>query len=318
MKWNQYTIYTTEEAEELVTSLLFDMGITNCEVRDSLPVLSPEDAALFEDVMPALPEDTGEAEVVFYLDDEANEAEILEKIREGLEEMRAYVDPGTGRILREETEDKDWVNNWKEHFKPFSVDDILIKPTWTDLPEEDKDKLLIEIDPGTAFGTGSHETTRLCIHGICRYVKPGSRVLDVGTGSGILGIIAVKKGAASFTGTDIDPLAVEAAEENAKVNGLESSQYRLILGDIISDPAVQEEAGEACYDVVLANILADVIIPLQKEVVRHMKQGAYIITSGIINLKEEAVKEALLENPELEIVDTLYEGEWVSFIARRS
>lgn len=318
MKWNQYTIHTTEEAEDLVLSMLYDLGITNVEVKDSLPVMDEEDLKLYEDVMPVLEESDGSSDIVFYTSDEEDAEALLSQVREGLEELKAFVDTGDASITEEETEDKDWVNNWKEHFSAFMVDDVLIKPTWVDMPEDMPHRLMVEIDPGTAFGTGSHETTKLVIHGMKKYLKPGDRVLDVGTGSGILGIIALKSGASYALGTDIDELAVEAAEENIAVNGLEKEQFSLILGDILTEEKVQKAVGDECFDMAVANILADVIIPLQKEVVRHIKPGGILITSGIINLKEEAVREALLANPALTITDTLYEGEWVSFIARKN
>ena len=317
MKWKKYTLHTVSAAEELVTSLLYDLDITNIEVVDSLPVMDEAEEKLFEDVMPALKEDDGKADVIFYLDDDVPSEELLNALQEGLDELRDFMDIGEGSIEEQDTEDKDWVNNWKEHFTAFSVDEFLIKPTWIELKEEEKGKTLIEIDPGTAFGTGSHETTKLCIHGISRFLKPHDRVLDVGTGSGILSIIALKKGAAYALGTDIDELAVSQAEENFAVNGVDPSRYQLILGDILTDDSVQAAVGDEAYDLVLANILADVIIPLQKEVTRHMKHGAVLVVSGIINLKEEAVRQALEENPELEILKTSYEGEWVSFAARR-
>lgn len=317
MKWKQFTIKTTTQAEDLVTSLLYDIGVTNVEVRDLLPVLSEEEAAIFEDVMPEVKEDDGQAEIVFYTDEDVDEEDFLQQIRTGLEELASFVNIGSGEILESETEDKDWVNNWKEHFSPFVVDDILIKPTWTEMPEGCEDKILLEIDPGTAFGTGSHETTKLCIHGIEKYLKQGDRVLDVGTGSGILGIICLKKGASFVTGTDIDPLACEAAEENILINGLSPESFEVVSGNILEDKELQDRIGDETYDLVLANILADVIIALQKEVVRHIKKGGIFVTSGIINLKEEQVREALIKNPDLEILETVYEGEWVSFVLRK-
>ena len=177
--------------------------------------------------------------------------------------------------------------------------------------------MMIEIDPGTAFGTGSHETTQLCIRPLLKYVKAGDRVLDVGTGSGILGITALKLGASFVFGTDIDPLAVETARENVEGNGIPEEQFRLRLGNIITDADIQQEAGPESYDIVVANILADIIIPLQEMIYTEMKHGALLIVSGIIDMKEDAVREALLENPEYELLETLHQGDWVSFTARR-
>ena len=321
MKWKEITIFTTSEAEDLVVDALSELGISGAEVRDRKPILSGDTMEIFKDVMPEAEEDDGKAEVVFYLEEDENEtdetAKLLEKVKEALTELEDFCDIGEGRIAVGETEDVDWINNWKEHFHAFTVDNILIKPTWVEKPEEDHSEIMIEIDPGTAFGTGSHETTQLCIHGIRKFMKPGDRVLDVGTGSGILGILALKLGASEAFGTDIDPLAVSQAEENILLNGIAPERFPVILGNIIDDEDVQQRAGFEKYDFVLANILADIIIPLQKVVWKQMKMGAYLTVSGIINLKEEAVRKALSENPHFEIVDSDVQGEWVSFTVKR-
>lgn len=317
MKWKEFTIHTTTEAEDLVADLLSEQGITGVEIRDKQQVLSDEDVAIFKEVMPALEEDDGLADVVFYLDEDCEEGPVIARVMAGLEELRIYANVGAGTIDAGETEDVDWINNWKAHFHAFYVDDILIKPTWVEKPADSHEAMMIEIDPGTAFGTGSHETTKLCITAIRKWMKPGDTVLDVGTGSGILSIAALKCGAKYAFGTDIDPLAVETAAENAALNGISEQDFTAVLGDIISNPETQALAGSEKYDLVVANILADIIIPLQKEVTRHMKKGGLLVVSGIINLKEEAVRKALTENPELEIIDETKLGEWVSFTARR-
>ena len=241
----------------------------------------------------------------------------MKEIQDGLDELSNFVDVGERTITTSETEDKDWINNWKQYFKPFTVDDILIKPTWEEIPEADKDKLLIQIDPGTAFGTGQHETTQLCIRQLRKYMTPGAKVLDVGTGSGILGITALKLGAGEVFGTDLDENAIVAVGENLESNDISIEKFTVIQGNIIDDEAVQQQAGIGCYDIAGANILAPVIIMLQGEIAKHIKPGAVFITSGIINTKEQAVKEALASNPELEIIETTYQGEWVSITARR-
>lgn len=272
---------------------------------------------MFIDILPKLPPDDGTARVSYYLEMEADAAGILEQVREGLDELRMFVDVGSGEISQTETEDLDWMNNWKQFFKPFTIDHILIKPTWEEIPEEHKDKLLVEIDPGTAFGTGSHETTQLCIRQMQKYLKAGDRVLDVGTGSGILGITAIKLGADRAFGTDLDENAVEAAKENVAVNHIPAEQFPIVTGNIIDDEALQKEAGLECYDIVVANILAPVIIMLSGEAARHMKKGAVMITSGIINTKETEVKKAFEENPDFEIVEVTHQNDWVSVTVRR-
>lgn len=318
MKWKKYTIETTSEAEELVAETLSECGITNVEIRDRKPILPGDTLEIYEEVMPKQLPDDGRAEVIFYMDGTEGSGPILSAVREGLDGLKAFLDAGPLTISEEETEDEDWVNNWKAFFHPFTVDDVLIKPTWEAMPENAEGKLLIEIDPGTAFGTGSHETTQLSIKALSKYMKPGDRVLDVGTGSGILSILAVKRGASFAFGTDIDPLAVEAAEENAQVNGVPGEKAAFLLGNIIDDPEVQEAAGFESYDVVVSNILADVIIPLQKEVVRHMKTGAYLLVSGIIDSKREALLEAFRKNEKLTLLGEDRLGEWMGFVLQKN
>lgn len=317
MKWKKFTLTTTTEAVDYLGSLFEDLGIEGMEIEDHVPLTEQETKGMFIDILPELPPDDGTARVSFYLNEDADVNAVLKGVREGIEEYRQFVDMGAGTITASETEDKDWINNWKQYFKPFTVDHILIKPTWEELPPEHADKLLIQIDPGTAFGTGKHETTQLCIRQLETYVKPGMKVLDLGTGSGILGITAIKLGAESVFGTDLDENAITAVGENLEANGIPSSQFSVIQGNIIDDVSVQDAAGYKCYDIVVANILADVIIMIQKQVPAHLKHGGIFISSGIIDMKEEAVREALLSNNELEILETTRQGEWVSFTARR-
>ena len=317
MKWKKYTLTTTTEAVDLISSMLDEIGIEGIEIEDNVPLTEQETKGMFIDILPELPPDEGVARVRFYLEDASREAEILKQVREGVEELRAFVDPGAGTVEISETEDKDWINNWKQYFKPFTVDDILIKPTWETVPPQDQDKLLIQIDPGTAFGTGQHETTQLCIRQLKKHVKPGDRVLDVGTGSGILGITALKLGAGEVFGTDLDENAITAVGENLEANGISQDRFRAVQGNIIDDETLQKEAGEGCWDIAVANILADVIIPLQKEIPAHLKDGGLFIASGIINMKEQAVREAVEANPLLEITEIHHQGEWVSVTARK-
>ncbi len=320
MKWLKYTINTTTEAVDLVSDMLSELGIEGIEIEDNVPLTESDTKGMFIDILPELPPDEGNAKVSFYLDDDTAPEEIealLEQVRDGLEETALFVNIGEGTIETGETEDKDWINNWKEFFKPFTVDDILIKPTWEQIPEEHKEKLMIEIDPGTAFGTGSHETTQLCIRQLQKYVAPGVKVLDIGTGSGILGIAAIKLGAEYAFGTDLDENAVTAALENVEVNHIPAEQFPIVTGNIIDDEALQQQAGIGTYDIVVANILAPVIIMLTGEADRHLKPGGIFITSGIINMKEEAVKEAFAAHPVWEVLETTYQGEWVSITARK-
>lgn len=317
MKWKKFTLTTTTEAVDLVSSMFDEIGIEGIEIEDNVPLTEKETKGMFIDILPELPPDDGTAKVSFYLDDDADTESILGQVREGLEELKLFVNLGACTIEESETEDKDWINNWKQYFKPFTVDDILIKPTWEEIPKEHEDKLLIQIDPGTAFGTGMHETTQLCIRQLKKYVTPETRLLDVGTGSGILGITALKLGAREVFGTDLDENAIVAVGENLEANGIGEGRFTVVQGNIIDDKGIQDKAGYECYDVAVANILADVIILLQKEIPVHIKKGGIFITSGIINMKEQAVREAFAANDSFEVLEVTYQGEWVSVTARR-
>ena len=317
MKWTKFTLKTTTEAVDLISSMLDELGIEGIEIEDNVPLSEADTKGMFIDILPELPPDDGTAKVSFYLEDLSNHEDLLRNIEEGLDDLSEFVNVGERTIAVSETEDKDWINNWKQYFKPFTVDDILIKPTWEEIPAEHADKLLIEIDPGTAFGTGKHETTQLCIRQLDKYIKGGEKVLDVGTGSGILGIAALKLGASEAFGTDLDENAVVAVRENLEANHIPAEKFGVVQGNIIDDKAIQDQAGYECYDIVVANILAPVIIMLQGEIAPHLKHGGIFITSGIINTKEEDVRQAMEANPELEIVEINHQNDWVSITARR-
>ena len=317
MKWKKFTLTTTTEAVDLISYTLDELGIEGIEIEDNIPLTEKETKGMFIDILPELPPDEGVAKVSFYLDEDDDIPAMMVKVKEALEELKPFTDLGAYTFAESETEDKDWINNWKQYFKPFTVDHILIKPTWETVPEEHKDKLLIQIDPGTAFGTGMHETTQLCIRQLEKYVTPDSEVLDVGTGSGILGITALKLGAKHVFGTDLDENAITAVGENLEANGIEPEQFKVVQGNIIDDKAVQDEVKYEYYDIAVANILADVIIMLQKEIPVHIKKNGIFITSGIIDMKEEAVKAAFEANDAFEIVEITHQGEWVSVTARK-
>ena len=317
MKWKKFTLTTTTEAVDLISYTLDELGIEGIEIEDNIPLTEKETKGMFIDILPELPPDEGVAKVSFYLDEDDDIPAMMAKVKEALEELKPFTDLGACTFAESETEDKDWINNWKQYFKPFTVDHILIKPTWETVPEEHKDKLLIQIDPGTAFGTGMHETTQLCIRQLEKYVTPDSEVLDVGTGSGILGITALKLGAKHVFGTDLDENAITAVGENLEANGIAPEQFKVVQGNIIDDKAVQDEVKYEYYDIAVANILADVIIMLQKEIPVYIKKNGIFITSGIIDMKEEAVKAAFEANDAFEIVEITHQGEWVSVTARK-
>ena len=317
MKWNQFRLKTTTEAEDIVSSMLADLGIEGVQIEDKIPLTQQDKEQMFVDILPDIPEDDGVAYLTFYLDPDLDAGTILAQVREEMEQMRAYVDVGDATIEESETEDVDWVNNWKQYFHQFYIDDILVIPSWEDVKAEDSDKLVIHIDPGTAFGTGMHETTQLCIRALRKYVKNGDLVLDVGCGSGILGMLALKFGAGHSIGTDLDPCALDATHENMEVNGIAKDQYEVMIGNIIDDKDVQDAVGYEKYDIVLANILADVLEPLTPVIVHQMKPGAVYITSGIIEYKETVVTEAV-KAAGLEVLEVNHQGEWVSVVARKN
>ncbi len=317
MKWNKFRLKTTTEAEDIVSSMLMDLGIQGVEIEDKIPLTQSDKEQMFVDILPDIEEDDGVAYLNFYLEPEEDKEKVLSRIRQELEEMSSYLNVGECRIEESETEDVDWVNNWKQYFHQFYVDDILIIPSWEDVRPEDKDKMVIHIDPGTAFGTGMHETTQLCIRQIRKYVTENTRILDVGCGSGILGMLALKFGAAYSVGTDLDPCAIEATYENMEVNGISRDQYEVMIGNIIDDKSVQDKVGYECYDIVAANILADVLVQLTPVVVNQLKTGGVYITSGIIDDKEQTVVDAV-KAAGLEVLDVTYQGEWVCVTARKN
>lgn len=316
MKWNKFTLKTRSEVEDIVISTLADVGIEGVEIQDKQPLTESDKQQMFVDIMPDIPDDDGIAYLNFYLDVDEDKEKVLADVRAALAEMQEFLDLGECTITESETEDKDWINNWKQYFKQFYVDDILIIPSWEEVKPEDRDKMIIHIDPGTAFGTGMHETTQLCIRQLKKYVTKDTELIDVGTGSGILSIIALKLGARHAVGTDLDPCAVPAVEENKEVNGIPVEAFDMMIGNIIDDKEVQDKVGYEKYDIVTANILADVLVPLTPVIVHQMKPGAVYITSGILDVKEEVVKEAVVAAG-LEVVEVTHQGEWVSVTARK-
>lgn len=316
MKWNRFTVKTKTEAEDIVISTLAEVGIEGVEIQDKQPLTEEDKAQMFVDIMPEGPADDGIAYLNFYLEEDADKEAILKDVREALDDLKNFMDIGEATIEESQTEDKDWINNWKQYFHQFYVDDILIVPSWEEVKAEDKDKMILHIDPGTAFGTGMHETTQLVIHQLKKYVTPDTEMLDVGTGSGILGIVALKLGAKHVLGTDLDPCAVPAVAENKEANQIVDETFDMVIGNIIDDKEIQDQAGYEKYDIVTANILADVLIPLTPVIVNQMKKGAYYITSGILDVKEEVVVEAV-KAAGLTVVEVTHQGEWVSVTARK-
>lgn len=317
MKWNKFRLTTTTEAEDIVSSMLMDLGIQGVEIEDKVSLTQSDKEQMFVDILPEIEADDGVAYLSFYLEEDEDKEKVLADVRAELQDMASYLNVGACTIEESQTEDVDWVNNWKQYFHQFYVDDILIIPSWEEVKPEDSDKMVIHIDPGAAFGTGMHETTQLCIRQIRKYTTPETTILDVGCGSGILGMLALKFGAKYSVGTDLDPCAIEATYENMEVNGINKDMYEVMIGNIIDDKDVQDKVGYGKYDIVVANILADVLVALTPVIVDQLKDGGIYITSGIIDDKEETVVEAV-KAAGLEVLEVTYQGEWVSVTARKN
>ena len=326
MKWKKYTIETTTAAEDFVSSMLSDLGIDGVEIEDKVPLGKEDMAKMFIDFLPELPPDDGVSLISFYLDAEEDHTEKLRQVEDGLKELSLFVEVGAGTVTESQTEDQDWVNNWKAFFHAFTIEnavadgqeikDILIKPTWEELDPADADKILVEIDPGISFGTGKHETTQLCIRQLIKYMKQGDEVLDLGCGSGILSIVSLKLGAGHLTGTDVDEDCITSTYENFAVNHLTREQGDFYVGNLIDDTGLQEKVGTEKYDIVVANILADVIIPMAPVIPARLKEDGIFISSGIIDFKEQEVKEAI-ERAGMTILEINHQGEWVGITARK-
>ena len=328
MKWTKFYIKTITEAEDMIVSSLYDLGLEGAQIEDKVPLTQTEKEQMFVDILPDFKEDDGVAYLSFFveinengkllLQDEETDAEsILSMVKEELEYLRSFMDIGDGTVTVDETEDIDWINNWKQYFHQFYIDDLLVIPSWEEVKEEDKEKMILHIDPGTAFGTGMHDTTQLCIRQLKKFITEETVLLDVGTGSGILAIISLMYGIKRAVGTDLDVCAIEATKDNMMANNIDPAKFEVMIGNIISEKEVQDKVGYECYDIVVANILADVLVPLTPVIVNQLKKGGVYITSGIIDDKEETVVEAV-KAAGLEVLEVTYQGEWVSVTARKN
>ena len=325
MKWRKYTVATTEEAEEAVVGALYMLGIDSVEIEDKAPVSPEANRGLFGEVLPDLPEDDHLARISFFAemkDDALPEEEqlLLDQVRGAIAEMRSYIDIGEGTVTTSETEDKDWINKWKEHFHSFYVDDIRIVPTWEEIPDGGEGAAMtLRIDPGTAFGTGKHESTQIAIRELRECVSEGDAVLDIGTGSGILGIIALKSGASYVYGTDIDEVAFPALTDNLANNGIAPETFDTALCNVITDEDARKEVmrhAPGGYKVVAANIIAEILADLTPFVPDFLAPGGYFITSGILREKEMLVRSAM-EKAGLTVLKTTYQGDWCGVMAQK-
>lgn len=328
MKWTKFYIKTITEAEDMIISSLYDLGLEGAQIEDKVPLTQAEKEQMFVDILPDFKEDDGVAYLSFFVeinkngklvlqDEETDVDSILSMVKAELEYLKSFMDIGEGTVTVDETEDIDWINNWKQYFHQFYIDELLVIPSWEEVKEEDKDKMILHIDPGTAFGTGMHETTQLCIRQLKKYITKDTHLLDVGTGSGILAIISLMYGIKSAVGTDLDICAMEATKENMLANHIDPEKFEVMIGNIITEKKVQDKVGYECYDIVVANILADVLVPLTPVIVNQLKKGGVYITSGIIDDKETTVVEAV-KAAGLEVLEVTYQGEWVSVTARKN
>lgn len=321
MDWIKATIYTSAAGIEGVTGRLYQLGITGLEIEDEQDFKDfLEDNKQYWDYVDEdlIKEKHKETNVSCYVSDDLNGQELLAAIRGSMAEMKSIDENneyGRLEVKVENTTTEDWANNWKKYFHPMEVGEkILIKPEWEEY-NESTDRIVFNINPGMSFGTGSHYTTQLCIESLEKYVKPGVKMLDLGCGSGILSIISLLLGAEEAVAVDIDPNAVDTAYENAAMNNVTSEHYHVFSGNVVTDPDVQAEIGKYQYEVVAANIVADVIIGLAPKAHEYMKEGGVFITSGIIADRENDVREALLENG-FEIVSVSRRKDWVSIVCR--
>lgn len=338
MKWLKYTLETTTEAADLIIDMLGELGIYGVEVIDKVPLTEAEKKQMYVDILPESLPDDGRAELIFYISDGAPDEdatafynsgtgienvatfysdELIEKIRKGLEEVSGFVDIGSGAIRISETENTDWANKWKDFFHTFRIgENIVVAPAWEEPENIGAEDIVIKIDPGVAFGTGTHETTRLCVEELQKYVKEGIEILDVGCGSAILTIAAIKLGANRGYAMDIDPVAVKSAKENLEINDITGDLVKLETGNLLEDKALAKELYKKQYDIVVANILAPVLVPLTPVIVPALKEGGYYICSGIVSELADTVVEAI-EKSGLKLLSKNQDNDWVCLVARK-
>jgi len=354
MKWLCITINTVTDAEDIISSALFSCGITGIQIENSLPPTESEMRAMYNDVLPETePEgfegNSRDSKVICYLrtedpsDDESEITggliddsysihdriysddeirDILNSISSHIDRLKNYSDIGCGTIDITVTSDHDWIDAWKQYYEPVSIGDLLILPEWMDTPDTYKEDVrrkttkLIKLNPGTAFGTGSHETTRLSIMGLLKYLRPGDRLLDIGTGSGILGLCALAEGASSVTATEIDSSCRSSVEHNLSLNGVDSENFRLYIINLLENGKMLPETG---FDIVTANILAPVIAALAAPgyADRYTAKGGYFITSGLAETREKEILDAFAANPSWSVTDIIRLNGWISIIARK-
>lgn len=343
MKWIRYDIHTTTKDADTIGEILTEFGIFGYEISDHVPLSQKEEKMMYTDIPADLGPDDGKSVLTFYTEAPDNETkefystgsslrdadmdeetifkpeELIASILNRLEQMQKFFPIQLPKINYCIQDDSLWKDKWKENFKPFHVaDDIIIKPSWEEPPEDAKaDDIIIEIDPGSAFGTGTHETTKLCLLTLRKYITPETTILDAGCGSGILAIAALLCGAKSAFCLDIDPAAVEGTIENAAKNHIDENRITAIHANILEDSTSVKKQCGGTFQIAVANILADVIIPLSDYIGNFIDKDGIFISSGILAEKANDVENALLKN-RFTIIEKNTMGEWVSFVAKKA
>ncbi|MGV8983214.1 50S ribosomal protein L11 methyltransferase [Clostridium sp.] len=306
--WIEVTIITSTEAVEAVSAMLYNTGVEGVSILDPLDMIFRRDHTTDWDYFDESIIDTNSGVVIkgYYKRDEKFEG-YLEEIKIGVNNLPKFgLDKGIGSVTSNDVKEEDWENNWKQYYKPIKVGEkIVIKPIWEQYDKK-PDEIIVELDPGMAFGTGTHETTRMCIKALERHVKDDSVVFDIGTGSGILSIAAAKLGAKKTIGVDLDPVAVDSAKQNVSYNDV--SSIEILYGDLL-----EVVSGKA--NIVIANIMADIIMFLTEQVKSVLVEGGYFISSGIILIKKDEVINKLTECG-FTIEEINIEGEWVCIVAK--
>jgi ribosomal protein L11 methyltransferase len=321
MDWIKVTVYTTTAGIEPVSGRLMQLGITGLEIEDETEFKDFLEET--KDYWDYVDDDLvkrmeGETRVIAYVSDDISGRELLTGIRGSMAELNELNEDnifGRLEVEIEGTKTEDWANVWKQYFHPLEIGEkLLIKPEWEDL-KEDTDRIVFNINPGMSFGTGSHQTTQLCLEQLEKYVTPGCRMLDLGCGSGILSVVSLLLGAKEAFAVDIDPNCIDTAYENAAMNGVDKSVYTVISGNVVTDPNVKAIISQHKYEVVAANIVADVIIGLAPTAREYMKEGGVFITSGIIDGRQDEVKSAL-EAEGFTVTDMQRRKDWWSLVCR--
>ena len=321
MDWIKVTVYTTTEGIEPVSGRMMQLGITGLVIEDENEfndfLEETKDAWDYVDEN-LIQKMSGETRVIAYISDDVSGRELLSAIKSTMCELSDMdTDKKFGRLTveLEGTKTEDWANAWKQYFHAMEIGEkILVKPQWEEL-REPTDRVVFNINPGMSFGTGSHETTQLCLTQLEKYITPDCCMLDLGCGSGILSVVSLLLGAKEAVAVDIDPNCIDTAYENSDMNGIDRDRYTVISGNVLTDPDVKEIISKHKYEVVAANIVADVIIGLAPAARLYMKEGGVFITSGIIDGRQEEVKSALIDEG-FEVVAMDRRKDWWSIVCK--